>query len=163
MKAVPQTIELFGVGGEGGAAAGVVAILTAGVGTGTGAAGADTAGTGAAGTDVGTGDGVGGAGAAGGVTTAAFDSGRTKFANAATSSKLSTVTIIGAPTVTSEPFGTNNLAMKVSSTESKAMTALSVSTSAMVSPGATRSPALFFQLVMVPTAIVGERAGMPTT
>eukprot|EP00602_Paraphysomonas_sp_CaronLab_P009826 CAMPEP_0185028712 /NCGR_PEP_ID=MMETSP1103-20130426/14649_1 /TAXON_ID=36769 /ORGANISM="Paraphysomonas bandaiensis, Strain Caron Lab Isolate" /LENGTH=101 /DNA_ID=CAMNT_0027563221 /DNA_START=340 /DNA_END=645 /DNA_ORIENTATION=- len=84
-------------------------------------------------------------------------------ANLDTSSSLSTVIIIGAPTVTSEPASTNNLAMYKSSTASNPIVALSVSTSAIVSPADTASPSFLIHDTIVPATIVGERAGIPTT
>lgn len=68
------------------------------------------------------------------------------------------------PTGMSEvPSGTRNLAMTPSSCTSKSTVALSVSTSAMVSPAPTASPSFFNQRAMFPTVIVGDRAGMSRT
>ena len=58
------------------------------------------------------------------------------------------------------PAGTTSLATVPSSTASTSMVALSVSISAITSPGETLSPSLTSHLARLPSSIVGERAGM---
>lgn len=82
--------------------------------------------------------------------------------NFATSSLSSTRISSGAPTGMSlDPSGRSKTATKPSSWFSQARTALSVSTSASASPGATSSPTFTCHAARLPWDIVGERAGMP--
>src|SRR5690606_22457803 len=70
-------------------------------------------------------------------------------------------TAITALTLTpSVPAGTTIFATVPSSTASTSMVALSVSISAITSPGATLSPSLTSHLARLPSSIVGESAGM---
>ena len=83
------------------------------------------------------------------------------FAASETSSPSPASTAISALTFTpSVPAGTTILATVPSSTASTSMVALSVSISAITSPGATWSPSLTSHLARLPSSIVGERAGM---
>src|SRR5262249_56309467 len=58
------------------------------------------------------------------------------------------------------PSGPTILASTPSSTASTSMVALSVSISAITSPGATLSPSFLSHLARLPFSIVGESAGM---
>ena len=60
----------------------------------------------------------------------------------------------------SVPAGTRILPTTPSSTASTSMVALSVSISAIMSPGLTLSPSATSQLASVPSVMVGESAGM---
>src|SRR5690606_32280254 len=60
----------------------------------------------------------------------------------------------------SVPAGTTSFATVPSSTASTSIVALSVSISAITSPGETLSPSLTSHLARLPSSIVGERAGM---
>lgn len=124
---------------------------------GTGAAAGGGVATGGAGDDTGAGVGA----VAGAETEEACA--KVKLAKAATASTLSTVTMIGSPILTSEPSGTKSFATMKSSWASKAILALSVSTSAKAVPGLIVSPLLQSHFPIVPTCIVGDRAGIPTT
>ena len=67
----------------------------------------------------------------------------------------------GVPTGTSlAPAGTTIFAKTPSSCASHSIVALSVSTSAMMSPAAMASPSFFFQEAMFPVVMVGESAGI---
>jgi len=58
------------------------------------------------------------------------------------------------------PSGTRILASVPSSTASYSIVALSVSISAMTSPGLTLSPSFFSHLARLPFSIVGDNAGI---
>merc|ERR1711970_751743 len=112
---------------------------------------------------------AGAAAAAGGGTTgaaaAAEASPTLKSLKAATSASSSTITHTISPTLMSfDPSGKRIAAMYPSTpTASKATTALSVSTSHNTSPSSNESPTLTSHDLIVPTSIVGERAGSTTT
>src|SRR4029077_14627976 len=79
------------------------------------------------------------------------------------SSPSATMVAIGVLTGTSlVPSGTRILPSVPSSIASTSMVALSVSISAMTSPGFTGSPSRFSHLARLPFSIVGERAGIKT-
>mmetsp|Transcript_38203 Transcript_38203/g.92913 ORF Transcript_38203/g.92913 Transcript_38203/m.92913 type:complete len:217 (+) Transcript_38203:626-1276(+) len=134
--------------------------------TGSGAA----AGAGAAGGGGGGGGGAAasttgaGAGAGSGSGVAAVSS-TTKFANGATSSPSSTVTMIGVPTAISapEPASIKIFAMKPSSCASKSIEALSVSIFANACPAENSDPSSRYHSASTPVSIVGLNAGIPTT
>lgn len=85
-------------------------------------------------------------------------------ANDATSAASSTCTNTGAPTRTpAVPSATNICARTPSSCASHSIVALSVSISASTSPAEITSPTAFFQATRVPSAIVGDSAGMVIT
>ncbi len=74
------------------------------------------------------------------------------------------MTATGDPTCTSfEPTGTKMAARYPLSTASKPRVALSVSSSAMASPGLILSPTFFNHDAMLPCVIVGDNAGMSKT
>ena len=82
-------------------------------------------------------------------------------ARAPASSPSSRRMAMGAPTGTfSVPSATRMRPSVPSSTASTSIVALSVSISAMTSPGATGSPSFLSQRAKVPDSIVGESAGM---
>src|SRR5438067_13323144 len=60
----------------------------------------------------------------------------------------------------SAPSGTRSFSMVPSSTASNSMVALSVSISARMSPGLTRSPSFTCHLASLPSSMVGESAGI---
>jgi hypothetical protein len=60
----------------------------------------------------------------------------------------------------SVPAGTRILPSRPSSTASTSMVALSVSISAMTSPGVTSSPSDFSHFASLPSSMVGESAGI---
>ena len=62
----------------------------------------------------------------------------------------------------SVPSGTTIRPRTPSSTASTSMVALSVSISAITSPGLTESPSCLSQRASVPSSIVGDRAGIVT-
>lgn len=80
-----------------------------------------------------------------------------------TSSRSSTVTMIGSPTVYSFPGEARSFATNPSSCASKSMVALSVSILAMASPALNESPSATYHSARLPVLMVGERAGRPTT
>ena len=65
-------------------------------------------------------------------------------------------------TATVLPAGTSCLSSTPSARATSSMTALSVSTSAMTSPGRTASPSCFFHSTSRPSSIVGDRASIRT-
>ena len=67
----------------------------------------------------------------------------------------------GAPSLTVSPSLTRNFKRTPSSSTLKSMFALSVSTSAIRSPGDTLSPSFFVQRTSTPSSIVGESFGSP--
>jgi hypothetical protein len=84
--------------------------------------------------------------------------GISNVANAATSSGLSTVTMMGSPTFSSAgPACARIFATTPSSCASKSTVALSVSTLQKMSPAANLSPSFKFQLAMEPDSIVYTR------
>uniref|UniRef100_A0A8D9A336 Uncharacterized protein n=1 Tax=Cacopsylla melanoneura TaxID=428564 RepID=A0A8D9A336_9HEMI len=104
--------------------------------------------------------GGGGGGALAGAPTGASS---LKSLNAATSDSFSTIIQTSFPIGTSlEPAGTKILARYPSSGVSNPMVALSVSISAKRSPSFNLSPSFLAQLIMVPSSMVGERAGSAT-
>mmetsp|Transcript_5430 Transcript_5430/g.13588 ORF Transcript_5430/g.13588 Transcript_5430/m.13588 type:complete len:240 (-) Transcript_5430:104-823(-) len=87
-----------------------------------------------------------------------------RSAKAAMSSSSSHTTATGTPMSRSlAPSCTRILARKPESTASHSMLALSVSTSARMSPASIASPSLFFHADSVPWVIVGDSEGMPST
>merc|ERR1712106_521371 len=103
-----------------------------------------------------------GAAAAGATTGAAAAASPTlKSLKAATSASFSTTTHTISPTLISfDPSGKNIAAMYPSTpTASNATTALSVSTSHRTSPSSNESPTLTSHDLIVPTSIVGDKAG----
>ena len=85
-------------------------------------------------------------------------------ANAATPASSSTCTNTGVPTFTPDvPSATKTCANTPSSCASHSIVALSVSISANTSPAEITSPTAFFQLTNVPSAIVGDNAGIVIT
>ncbi len=71
------------------------------------------------------------------------------------------ISAITAPTATSSvPAGTRIFSSTPSSMASNSIVALSVSISAMISPGSIRSPSALSHLASVPCSIVGESAGI---
>ncbi|KAH3671140.1 hypothetical protein OGAPHI_000851 [Ogataea philodendri] len=87
-----------------------------------------------------------------------------KFSKAATSPDSSTYTATGLPTGMSwVPSGTRILAKNPSSWNSKSIEALSVSTSAIASPGDNASPTFLCHLTKLPWVMVGDKAGIPIT
>mmetsp|Transcript_38202 Transcript_38202/g.92910 ORF Transcript_38202/g.92910 Transcript_38202/m.92910 type:complete len:215 (+) Transcript_38202:626-1270(+) len=145
--------SISGGGGGGGVAASA---------TGSGAAGAGAAAGGGGGGGAAASTTGAGAGAGSG---AAAVSSTTKFANGATSSPSSTVTMIGVPTAISapEPASIKIFAMKPSSCASKSIEALSVSILANACPAENSDPSSRYHSASTPVSIVGLNAGIPTT
>src|SRR6516162_7924822 len=86
------------------------------------------------------------------------------FSATPTSSPLAATTAIGVLTATcSVPSGITILASTPSSIASTSIVALSVSISASTSPALTGSPSLFSQRAILPSVMVGDRAGIRTS
>src|SRR5215472_11020524 len=89
---------------------------------------------------------------------------RAVLSTAPASSPFPAITAIGVLTATcSVPSGITILASTPSSTASNSIVALSVSISASTSPALTGSPSLFSQRAILPSVIVGDRAGIKTS
>ena len=141
---MPFSAAIFLASGEALIRLPVVVAGTTGVGTTSGA------GSGAAGA------GVGASAASGsGVTTAGV-----LFSAAGASSPASPTAAMAPPTATSSPTPQYCLIKTPSSKHSTSIVALSVSTSAIMSPLATGSPSFFNHLTSVPTVMVSLSLGM---
>ena len=81
-------------------------------------------------------------------------------ASAASSPSAARMAISALTFTPSVPAGTTILATVPSSTASTSMVALSVSISAMTSPGEIASPSLTSHLARLPSSMVGDRAGI---
>jgi len=125
-----------------------------------GAAGDTAAGAGAAG---GFSAGAGaGSGVVGSLASAPFDA-LAIPSTAEASSPSSRITAIGVLIgIASVPSAINILPTTPSSMASISIVALSVSTSAMISPDSTLSPSALSHLANVPSVIVGDKAGIST-
>ena len=89
--------------------------------------------------------------------------GASKSAKASTSAASSTLTRIGVPMEISTPSGCRSRATTPSSWAVKSIVALSVSISQIVSPSPKLAPSSTCHFWIVPTSIVGDSAGRPTT
>src|SRR6202000_1235096 len=104
------------------------------------------------------------AGAAGWAGAAALGAAGSPLAASSTLSPSSAISAIGALTATcSVPSGTTILAKVPSSTASNSIGALSVQISARRSPAFTLSPGCLCHLAILPSVMVGERAGINTS
>src|SRR5207249_9724651 len=112
-------------------------------------------------TDTGAADGVAPAGRGGGATADAAPAGA-EANSAEMSSAGSAMTPISAPMGADSPAGTRILRRTPAPNASISTSALSVSTSARMSPPLIRSPSFFSHLMILPPSIASESLGMTT-